>query len=104
MEWIVDLFNQLLEFLYRLLISLVDMLKDLFIWLLDGVMSAVGVLLQQCLDLIKPIPISEYLSGIPSDVAWILSVIGIPQCIGIIMTAITIRILLQLIPFTRLGS
>ncbi|MFH4666648.1 DUF2523 family protein [Vibrio cidicii] len=104
MDWIIELFNQLLEFLYRLLISLVDMLKDLFIWLLDGVISAVGVLLQQCLDLIKPIPISDYLSGIPSGVAWVLSAIGIPQCIGIIMTAITIRILLQLIPFTRLGS
>lgn len=31
MEWLVDLFNKLLVFLYQLLISLVNMLKDLFL-------------------------------------------------------------------------
>ncbi|WP_395233594.1 hypothetical protein [Vibrio alginolyticus] len=30
--------------------------------------------------------------------------VGIPQCLVIISTAIAVRLLLQLIPFTRLGS
>ncbi|WP_051957184.1 hypothetical protein, partial [Vibrio vulnificus] len=73
MEWVIDLFNKLLEFLYRLLLTLVDMLKDVFIWLIEAVLGAVGLLIEQCLALIKPIPISDYLSAIPPEPAWMLS-------------------------------
>ncbi|KFK57862.1 VSK receptor [Vibrio vulnificus] len=104
MEWVIDLFNKLLEFLYRLLLTLVDMLKDVFICLIEAVLGAVGLLIAQCLALIKPIPISAYFSAIPPEPAWMLSAIGLPQCLVMIITALTIRMLLQLIPFTRLGS
>ncbi|ENM5902646.1 DUF2523 domain-containing protein [Vibrio mimicus] len=104
MDWIVDLFNKLVEFLYRLLITLIDMLKDVFLWLMDGILSAINLLLDKALSLIEPMDISSYLTGIPSGVAWVLSAIGIPQCLIMITSAIVIRILLQLIPFTRLGS
>ncbi|HCG5971844.1 TPA: VSK receptor, partial [Vibrio parahaemolyticus] len=39
MEWLVDLFNKLLVFLYQLLISLVNMLKDLFFWAVEQIMA-----------------------------------------------------------------
>ncbi|EGR0761940.1 VSK receptor, partial [Vibrio parahaemolyticus] len=41
MEWLVDLFNKLLVFLYQLLISLVNMLKDLFFWAVEQIMAMV---------------------------------------------------------------
>ncbi|AAL49742.1 TPA: DUF2523 domain-containing protein [Vibrio cholerae] len=104
MDWVIDLFNKLIEFLYRLLITLIDMLKDVFLWLIDGVLSAVNLLLEKALSLIEPMDVSSYLTGIPSGAAWVISAIGIPQCLGMIMSAIIVRILLQLVPFTRLGS
>ena len=104
MDWIVELFNKLIEFLYRLIISLVDMLKDLFFWAIEQVFSAVNVLLSWVLGFFSPLDIGQYLSAIPPNVSWVLAAIGIPQCLVIIFAAITCRILLQLIPFTRLGS
>ncbi|MDW2161645.1 VSK receptor, partial [Vibrio sp. 1942] len=39
MDWLVDLFNKLLVFLYQLLVSLFNMLKDLFFWAVEQVME-----------------------------------------------------------------
>ena len=104
MDWVVDLFNKLIEFLYRLIISLVDMLKDMFLWIVEQVFDAAQYLLGWVFTFFTPVDIGQYLTGIPPKVSWVLSVIGIPQCLTIIMAAITCRVLLQLIPFTRLGS
>ena len=43
-------------------------------------------------------------AGLPGQVLEVLGAIGISQAVGIIVTAIGIRIMLQLVPFTRLGS
>ncbi|EGQ7867305.1 DUF2523 family protein [Vibrio parahaemolyticus] len=104
MEWLVDLFNKLLVFLYQLLISLVDMLKDLFFWVVDQVMSAVNSVLPAVFSLFAPVDMSQYMTSIPPTVSWVFAAVGVPQCLSIILAAITIRLLLQLIPFTRLGS
>lgn len=42
--------------------------------------------------------------GIPAEVGNVLGVLGVGQASAVIAAAITVRILLQLIPFTRLGS
>ncbi|MDF5683562.1 DUF2523 family protein, partial [Vibrio parahaemolyticus] len=47
---------------------------------------------------------SQYMTSIPPTVSWVFAAVGVPQCLSIILAAITIRLLLQLIPFTRLGS
>lgn len=104
MEWVITLFNQLLEFLYNLLVSLMDMLKDIFFWAIETVMDAASVLLSWVFGLFSAVDIGQYTSAIPPNVAWIMSAIGLPQCLTIILSAITVRMLLQLIPFTRLGS
>ncbi|MFA0570312.1 DUF2523 family protein [Vibrio sp. 99-70-13A1] len=104
MGWIVDLFNKLIEFLYRLIISLVDMIKDVFIWALDEVLGLCQTLVDWVFSFFAPIDISQYLTSIPSEVSWMLSAIGLPQCLTIILASLVARLLLQLIPFTRLGS
>lgn len=104
MDWIVDLFNKLIEFLYRLIISLVDMLKDLFIWVVDQLFSNVESLITWVFGFFEPIDISQYLTSIPSEVSWVMSVIGLPQALSIILASLVARLLLQLVPFTRLGS
>lgn len=104
MDWLIDLFNKLLEFLYQLLLSLLDMLKDLFFWVVEQVMNAVNMILPTIFALFAPVDMSQYMTSIPPTVAWVFAAVGVPQCLSIILAAITIRLLLQLIPFTRLGS
>ena len=104
MEWLVDLFNKLLEFLYQLLLTLFDMLKDIFLWIVEQVMNAVNMVLPSVFALFAPVDMSQYMTFIPPTVAWVFAAVGVPQCLSIILAAITIRLLLQLIPFTRLGS
>lgn len=103
-EWITDLFNTLIEFLYRLVLSLVDMLSDMFLALFEQMLEAAKGLIGLISDMLAPVDISQYLTGLPSGVAWVMSQIGLPQALVIIITAITIRLILQLIPFVRLGS
>lgn len=104
MDWIVELFNKLIEFLYRLIISLVDMIKDVFIWALDEVLTLCQALIDWVFSFFEPIDISQYLTAIPSEVSWVMSAIGLPQALSIILASLVARLLLQLIPFTRLGS
>ncbi|NOH73472.1 VSK receptor, partial [Vibrio pectenicida] len=55
MDWIVELFNELVEFLYRLIISLVDMLKDLFLWAIEQIFGAVKGLLNWVFGFFSPL-------------------------------------------------
>ncbi|MDF5326747.1 VSK receptor, partial [Vibrio parahaemolyticus] len=65
MEWLVDLFNKLLVFLYQLLISLVNMLKDLFFWAVEQIMAMVNLLLSGVFSLFAPVDMSQYMTSIP---------------------------------------
>ncbi|ELA8374249.1 DUF2523 domain-containing protein [Vibrio alginolyticus] len=104
MDWLVDLFNKLLVFLYQLLVSLFNMLKDLFFWAVEQVMDMVNMLLSGVFVLFSPVDMSQYMTSIPPTVSWVMAAVGLPQCLSIILSAITVRLMLQLIPFTRLGS
>ncbi|AVF61858.1 MULTISPECIES: DUF2523 family protein [Gammaproteobacteria] len=104
MDWLVDLFNKLLVFLYQLLVSLFNMLKDLFFWAVEQVMEMVNMLLSGVFALFAPVDMSQYMTSIPPTVSWVMAAVGLPQCLSIILAAITVRLMLQLIPFTRLGS
>ncbi|ELE6596797.1 DUF2523 family protein [Vibrio parahaemolyticus] len=104
MDWLVDLFNKLLVFLYQLLVSFFNMLKDLFFWAVEQVMEMVNMLLSGVFALLAPVDMSQYMTSIPPTVSWVMAAVGLPQCLSIILSAITVRLMLQLIPFTRLGS
>lgn len=104
MDWIVDLFQQLLDGIIALFMSLLELVKDIVYWLFDLVMTVVDAILLSTIALFEPIDIGQYMSGFPPEAAWVLGQIGLPQALGMIVSSIGIRILLQLIPFTRLGS
>lgn len=103
-DWIVVQFETLVNAIYNVYVSIKNVLFDIPPWILDQVLSIASTLLGSVLAILQPIDLSQYLSALPSEVSWTLSMIGIPQCLGIISTAIVTRLLLQLIPFTRLGS
>lgn len=101
---ILDMFNTMKEFIYRILLSLYDMFKDVFIWIYDSVLGLIASILNGIGNLFDGLNVAQYFEAIPADVANVMSLIGFGQATGIIIGAITIRLILQLIPFTRLGS
>jgi hypothetical protein len=94
----------MIDFFYRLLLTLFDFLKDFFFWILDNVISiAVGFLdlAGEALASLNPL---QYISAIPSETQAMMSAIGFNDCMAIIVAALGIRFILQLIPFVRWGS
>jgi hypothetical protein len=80
--------------------DLLTMLKDVFLWLLDKVLELIEVIL----GTLPAVDIPNFWGLLPIQAVNIAGLIGIGQAIGIIIAALIIRFLLQLIPFTRLGS
>lgn len=97
------LWESFLDWGEKLVNTLFDMLKDVFLWLTDTILAfVVGLLdvLGQSIDF-NP---GDYISALPSEITNIIGVLGLNTCMTIIISAILIRLTLQIIPFTRLGS
>lgn len=76
---------------------------DLVCWGFDGFLGvAVGA--TSALDVSGLTAWSSAWGSLPAGVVEVLSAIGLSAAMGIVVTAIGIRLVLQLIPFVRLGS
>lgn len=85
-------------------VALWDMIKDAFSWVFDQLMSIV-VSAVAAIDVSALNGLSAQGWGaLPAEVLNILGLIGVGTAIQIITAAILIRMVLQLIPFVRLGS
>lgn len=77
---------------------------DLGCWLFEQVLQLViSILNTVSLDFSAFNP-GQYISGLPADVVNMLGLIRVGEALAIIVAAIVVRVTLQLIPFTRLGS
>lgn len=99
---LTEIYRAIINFLYRLTMSFVEMLKDLFFWIFEAITDVLLGVISSVFSLFSPIEIPR--SFIPPNVSWVFSQIGLPNCLFIIVTALIIRMMLQLIPFVRLGS
>ena len=104
LDWFVETWNDFVDFSYRLLLSLFTMLKDLFIWALEQLMNLGQLLLDGVGSLLGGLDVSSYFSAIPPETAYYLNALGVSQGLGMIVTCLGIRFLLQTIPFVRWGS
>lgn len=80
-----------------------DMVTDVVCWALDGLLS-VAVTMASALDLGGVTASLSAWGSIPGEVLNVLGLLGAGQAAAIIVSAIGVRLVLQLIPFTRLGS
>lgn len=103
MSWITTALNWILVFFKSLILTLWDMVTDVFYLIIDLILSTVGVVIDGVFSALTFDPL-VYVSAIPPDVMNILGLLGVGQGLVIIGTAILIRLGLQLIPFVRLGS
>ena len=99
-----DVFKAITDFFKIMLLTALDMLKDLFFFIFDALMSLMVALLSGLGSLFSALNFTNALDGMPSEVLNIIGLVGLGQCMAFIVTALIIRITLQLIPFTRLGS
>ena len=99
---VIDWFFELIP---RLIEALVLMYKDMFLWCLEQLLSlAKGVLdgMTGFDDIIAQA--ATIWTGVPPEVMTVVQAIGLGTALTIITGAIMIRLVLQLIPFVRLGS
>lgn len=103
MTWLEQLWEDFKEFMQQFLNSVFDMLKEVFYFIFEALLTLAVALLDGLGEMLDFNP-AEYISQIPPEVANMIGLIGLGSAVSIITTAIVIRLLLQLIPFTRLGS
>lgn len=94
-KWFGDLF-------VAVFVALWDMVKDGFSWLFEQVMD-VAIDAASTID-VSGISAAGGWGSLPAEVINILALIGVGEATTIIVAAIGVRLVLQLIPFTRLGS
>lgn len=95
LAWIGDLFK-------AVFVALWDLLSDAASWVFDQVLG-VAVSAVSAVDT-SGLSAAVGWGSLPAEVINILALLGVAQAVAIIVAAIGIRLVLQLIPFTRLGS
>lgn len=109
MQYLIDFISNIVHWLFALVMAVINtiiaMLQDLICWCVDQLLSAVVYILG-LLDFgtLDDGAYSAALNGLPADIWNVFWLLGLPYCMGIILTALMIRLVMQLIPFVRLGS
>jgi len=80
-----------------------DFIRDAVCWPFEQIMDIV-ISAANSLDLSGLSAFTSSWGSLPSEIINILGLLGIGQASAIIGSAIVLRLTLQLIPFTRLGS
>ncbi|ATA56526.1 hypothetical protein CKY39_27290 [Variovorax boronicumulans] len=80
-----------------------DFIRDAACWPFEQVMEIV-VSAVQAVDLAPVTSSLQSWGTLPGEILNMLGLLGVGQAAAIIVAAIGIRLVLQLIPFTRLGS
>lgn len=104
LDWFAKRWGELLNFLYSLILSIYDALHDFACFIFESLLNIVLASLEALGSILSVMDVSQYLAFLPDEVENTMALVGISDASIIIVAAITIRILLQLIPFTRLGS
>lgn len=103
-DWLKEAWDSFVDFLWMLVLSIFDAIKDVFLWFFDSIMNLVIFIIDTLGDGLSSLDITQYLTALPDETRQILYLTGVSDAIVILTTALLIRLLLQLIPFVRFGS
>lgn len=109
MQGIIDFFYGVVYWIYALVLACINtvfaMLQDLFSWVIDQLLALVVYVLGLIdFDFLSDGSFQEALDILPPEIWNIFWLLGLPYCLALVTVCIGVRMLLQLIPFTRLGS
>lgn len=103
LDWFGSWFEYFADLLKALVNTLFDMIREVFLWIVDSVLGLAMTLLSGVMG--NPeLSIAQYFTALPVETREVIARIGLAEALVVIAGAIVIRLLLQLIPFTRLGS
>lgn len=103
-QFLIDFGNWLYDIGYAAVSTIGVLIYDVLMLILEGFFIIGQTALDGVALTMQTLNIGQYMTFLGPDVqAWIVA-IGITEALGMIITAISIRLLLQLIPFVRLGS
>lgn len=105
-DWISDAVSTFVKYVSDLAVNIFkaawDMLTDLISWIIEQLLDIV-VAAVNALD-INGLHGFGSGFGLPEEIINVMALCGVGSAVGIITAAIGVRLVLQLIPFTRLGS
>ncbi len=104
LSWFADRWNDFIDFMYRCILTVTDALRDTLIWLFDSTFNLLIYAVDGLGSMFNGLNFTQYMALIPDETKQILAITGISEAMTMVITCIIIRILLQLIPFVRLGS
>lgn len=85
-------------------LTLWDIATDFLLLILDLFMDLGLVILNGFANVFELIDLSQYISGMPTEVQTVVANTGLGTAVGMVMLAGSARLLMQLVPFVRLGS
>ena len=80
------------------------MLKDFFYFIIESLLSVGVLILNGVGSLLDGLDIAQYATYLPPETTHMLGQIGLSQALGMVVTCLTVRFTLQMIPFVRWGS
>ena len=104
LDWLAGVWNAFVDLMYRMVLTVYDAFKDLLLWAFDEFMGLSIFILDGVGDLFSSLDVTQYVEALPVETKGILALTGIGDASSMIVAAIIIRLILQLIPFVRLGS
>lgn len=104
LDWFANRWNNLVDVFYSIILSIYDMLKDVLCFAFEAFLSVIYYAINGIGYLFSSLNIVQYLTMLPPDVQSTMALVGVNDASAIIVSAIFIRLALQLVPFTRLGS
>jgi hypothetical protein len=102
-KWIEKLLKWFSDIFVAIFTAAWDMLNDVFCWLLEG-MLGIAATAANALDVSQLESFSSMTGDMPGEIVNVMQLAGLGTASQIVIAAIGIRLVLQLIPFTRLGS
>ena len=104
LDWLQETWNEAKEFLYSIVLTVLELLKDLAIWIFESFLE-ISILAIHGLDSVfAGLDIASHINSLPPAVSFYASSLGLSQAMSMIIISLGIQFLLQLIPFVRLGS
>jgi len=104
LDWLAERWNAFVNFSWQLVLSLLDLLKDFFFWCLETLMDVGLFLLDGVGAMMEGLDIAKYFTMLPPEALYMLKITGFSEAMGMIVTCIGIRFVIQMIPFVRWGS
>lgn len=98
-NWLTDITNWLLSLVVSIFSALIDFIHDAALWVFDGILQAfAGVLAAIPVPsfLSDGINLSSYFAGFGPYPLYLLSRLGIANCVAVLMAGISFRLLRKL--------